>query len=129
MSKFLKYLSIELLILLLLLIIISVFNYFSKTQYLIEGFNNNPQLTFFYAEWCGHCKKMLPEWEDFEKKYPSNCKKYESKEISDEMSKKYEINGYPTIVLIQNNEKIKDYTGERNSSSFANFLNEYLNYN
>lgn len=126
MHKFLKYLSVELLILLLLLIVISVFNYFSKTQYLIEGFDSNPQLTLFYSDQCGHCTKMKPEWDKFEKKYPKNCNKYERKDITDEMSNTYGVNGYPTIVLIKNGEKIKDYKGERDSSSFEEFLKEYL---
>ena len=126
-GKLSKCLSPMVLILVICLMMVSIFNYFNKPQYLIEGFSNNkPTLVLFYADWCGHCKSMKPEWKKFEKKYSNNCKKVEDKSITDEHRKKYKVNGYPTIVLIKDDKIIETYKGERNFEGFESFIKKYI---
>lgn len=138
-KKLIKIFSCGLFIGVILIIVIAIFNYFTKSHYLIEGFwertknnsqdsDNNYYLTLFYADWCGHCKKMKPEWDKLKTgKYGSKCKEYESNEITSEMSEKYGIQGYPTIILLKDDEVVTKYEGGREQRDFEEFLKEYIN--
>jgi len=139
LNKFTKFITVELLIIVLLLIFISIFNHYTKSQYLIEGFwerdevvettgaGGDHKLTLFYADWCGHCKTMKPEWDKFKNgKYGKHCKDYESKEITSEMSEKYGVKGYPTILLLKEDVVVTKYEGGRDVGSFEEFIKEYI---
>ena len=77
------------------------------------------KVCFFYVDWCPHCKTALPEWNKFKnemngtevKGYTIQCLEYncttETAEITNLMDK-YNIEGYPTIKLIKDNE-VFDY--------------------
>lgn len=131
-----RVLTVELLTIILILILISLFTYIDSRQFMLEGFtdifnsdksNNNSdnnsenKIILFYAEWCGYCKKMKPEWDNFKKDNPEVCEEYESEEITEELKKKYKINGYPTIVKVQGNNVIP-YEGERTREGLTKFL-------
>ena len=143
-----KVLSVELLIIVLILILISLFTYIDSRQFMLEGFttlftskikslmdqngNNNPtnnptnvKLVLFYADWCGYCKKMKPDWNKFKEKYPNNCEEYESENITDDIRKKYTIQGYPTIIVVtfNNGKEIqREFNGERTFNGFVEAL-------
>ena len=57
----------------------------------------------FYASWCGHCKKLAPEWEKAAKTLqkgdpPVVLVKVEATEDENkELASKYNIGGFPTI--------------------------------
>ena len=54
------------------------------------GNMDGKKFVLFHWKNCGHCKKMKPEWEKLENgQYGKYCKKYESKEITQELSEKY----------------------------------------
>ena len=132
MHRYLRFLTVEILILVILMMIISIMNHFSRTQYMIEGMENTgrPVLILVYAEWCGHCKNMMPEWDKFQANHGENCRKIESAEITEDMRKKYGANSYPTIVLIEERDDdeilLEKYNGERTEQGFTEFLQRYL---
>jgi thiol:disulfide interchange protein len=79
--------------------------------------NNSAELLFFYADWCPHCKTAKPEWEKTKAEYSNNtidgykvlfvdvdCTHPDSKTTS--MMDKYNVEGFPTIILLKNNEVI-----------------------
>ena len=39
-----------------------------------------------------------------------------------ELCDRHNISGFPTIILLENGKKLKDYDGERNEDSFIEFL-------
>jgi thiol-disulfide isomerase/thioredoxin len=75
-----------------------------------------------YANWCGHCVSLKPEWQ----KMKSHIKKYfkhihfieaESSQTSKikDITRKHNLNvqGYPTLFKIQENGEIEYYKGPR----------------
>jgi len=96
---------------------------------------------FFYADWCPHCKKAKPEWEDFMKNnngktfngstlkcHSVNCTDDSSTEVvttgmtTAEMIKQYNIEGYPTIKLVRG-DVVYDYDSKITRSSLETFVN------
>lgn len=119
----------------ILLIIIMVL-YFVHEKFLKEGMTNDitsddledhvksgTKLVLFYADWCGHCKKIKPLWEETAnevnepelKMIKINCG--EGTSADQKIMKKYSIDGYPTIIKFVNG-KAQLYQGERNAESF-----------
>ena len=121
---------------LLILLIILVVLYFVYNKFLKEGMTNEitsddvedhvksgTKLVLFYADWCGHCKKIKPVWEETAnevnepelKMIKVNCG--EGTPADQKIMKKYSIDGYPTIIKFVNG-KAQLYQGERDVESF-----------
>lgn len=76
-----------------------------------------------YAAWCGHCRKLAPEWSKFAETaafvevFAINSG--ENEKLLKLLNKKTPglVSGYPTIVIYKNGEIAEVYEGERNSSA------------
>ena len=76
-------------------------------------------ITFYYAPWCGHCKKMMPDFDDFDKEYGQgnakingknvNVQKFNS-DVDKEEIKKAGVRGFPDIRLNGNKLNVKNRT-------------------
>ena len=82
------------------------------------------KVILFYADWCGHCKTFKPIWEKLkgELKNNNNIEFEEYESDNKEIMNKFNINGYPTIKVIENNIS-SDYNGMRDMDSILTFLN------
>lgn len=89
---------------------------------------NIPSFVLFYAEWCGHCKALMPEWKKLEEKTDHskiNIVKISCVEKQDECKKIKLVNGYPTILLLDASGKnIEKYENERSLNGFSQFIKE-----
>ena len=99
---------------------------------------NNTELYFMFAEWCPYSKKVMPIWDKLKEKY--NRKKVNNysvifkeldgdkneKEI-DEFSKRFnkKIDGYPTIILIKQNEVI-EFDADPTKENLTAFIEKTL---
>ena len=132
-------------------ILLAVFAYYTYKQYvdtktafhanrenIPKDVNSNKTATLmlFYVDWCPHCKTAKPEWESLKSEYDGkningytitfieyNCTN-ESEEVSQLMDK-YNIEGYPTIKLLKDNQ-IVEYDAKPTKSTMEQFLNTVL---
>ncbi|KAL7591354.1 protein disulfide-isomerase like 2-1 [Lactuca sativa] len=84
-------------------------------------------LVEFYAPWCGHCKKIAPEFErvgnGFKKAKSVLIGKVDCDEHKD-VCTKYDVTSYPTIKYFPKGSlEPKLYDGERNAEKFAEYVN------
>lgn len=88
------------------------------------------ELLFFYTDWCPHCKTAKPIWKDLKDTTPAinnvkinyvgvNC------ETETELAEKYNVEGYPTIKLIKDNQVI-EYDAKPDKETLLVFLNKFL---
>ena len=85
-----------------------------------------------YADWCGYCVALKPEWAKVEKALlPIRSNEMESANkdnLVDMFNKKYRTNlpkqvGYPTIFKLRKmGGKVEIYNGERNAASMIQWL-------
>ena len=99
---------------------------------------DNAELYFMFAEWCPYSKKVMPIWDSVKEKY--NRKKVNNyavvfkeldgdkneKEI-DDFSKRFnkKIDGYPTIILIKQNEVI-EFDADPTKENLTAFIEKTL---
>lgn len=110
--------------------------------------SKKPLLIFFTgSDWCGPCKMLVEDFfeserfkklaeKDFilyEANYPRNLDLVTSSQKEDNLmlKKKYGINSYPTIIVVDGNEKIlgikKSYNLMRDASYHFDFVESLLN--
>ncbi len=110
----------------------------------VEGFDDGSStLRIFHVDWCGHCKKMVPEFnklmgvaeddlETAEKEINVKDKAVKLVKINPEQStdggelaKKYDVQGFPTIILTTGGKDIH-YEGGPSVDSLKSFLESNL---
>lgn len=147
-SGFMTWQTISIIVVVLLL---CVFAYYTYNQYVDSktafqanrenipkdvNSNKTATLMLFYVDWCPHCKTAKPEWETLKSEYDGkningytitfieyNCTD-ESEEVSQLMDK-YNIEGYPTIKLLKDNQVI-EYDAKPTKTTMEQFLHSVL---
>ncbi|THG08331.1 hypothetical protein TEA_011094 [Camellia sinensis var. sinensis] len=83
----------------------------------------------FYAPWCGHCKKLAPEYEKAASALSSHdppiilAKVDANEEKNKGLAGEFEIKGFPTLKILRNGGKnIQDYKGPRDAEGIVAYL-------
>lgn len=85
----------------------------------------------FYAPWCGHCKKLEPDYLALGKKYKSEKNLVIAKmdaTANDVPNENYKVEGFPTIYLAPSNNKqspVKFVGGDRTVEGLSKFVEEH----
>ncbi|MSS74439.1 thioredoxin [Candidatus Pacearchaeota archaeon] len=79
----------------------------------------------FYADWCGPCKMMDPEFEKAASKISTVKFAKVNIEGNQEIAMKYGVMSIPTLVILKN-ELVKDmHTGALKESEIIKFVEKY----
>lgn len=82
-------------------------------------------LVKFYAPWCGHCKKMAPDFETAATTLADNDPPVMLAEVDCTVHEKtcseYEVSGYPTLKIFKNGEA-SEYNGGRSANDFVSTM-------
>ncbi|KAB1200699.1 putative protein disulfide-isomerase A6 [Morella rubra] len=84
-------------------------------------------LVEFYAPWCGHCKKLAPEYETLGTSFKKAKSVLIAKVDCDDqksLCSKYEVSGYPTLKWFPKGSlEPKKYEGPRTAEALTEFVN------
>ena len=71
---------------------------------------------------CGHCKTFTPIWDQFASGYSGNLnvRKVERAAAGNDIDK-YEIQGFPTVLLLDGQGGKKEFSGDRNIQNLKAF--------
>jgi thiol-disulfide isomerase/thioredoxin len=100
----------------------------------LEGFEQitKPTLIFFRANWCGHCTRFKPTWDQFvdsanDADLISKIDLVEldvDKPEADAMKTRCRVSGYPTISFLKDNDSPDEkFTGDRTVDALMSFVN------
>ncbi|CAF0867448.1 unnamed protein product [Adineta ricciae] len=83
-------------------------------------------LAEFYAPWCGHCKRLAPEYEKaataLVKNDPPVALAKVDCTVETKICSKYGVSGYPTLKIFKNGEVSEDYNGPREADGIVSTM-------
>lgn len=137
MNKFNK-MHIGVQVVTLVAIALGIYNLISKKNFISvnlldalkvrEGLvNKASSLTYYSMDGCPYCEKFDKIWGNVQSKVKSDtciktCRKIDSKESE---AGENGVSSFPTIMLCdENNQKVLEYSGERNADKIVEFCNE-----
>ena len=78
-------------------------------------------IIYFYAPWCGYCKRFFPLWKELKQEMNSvNMMEVNSDEQED-LCKQYGVTRYPTLIKVSGN-KHKVFEEERTKENLVRFI-------
>lgn len=95
-----------------------------------HGIEKGVTIVKFFAPWCGHCKRLAPTWDELAGKFASSqlakvakvdCTLDESKDLCNEQG----VDGFPTIFIYKNGEKVEEYNGSRSLDDLFEFVSKH----
>jgi thioredoxin 2 len=77
------------------------------------------KLFYIYANWCEACQIMTPTLNSLKNQIPV----VQVNADYEDVSSKYNVRNIPTVILVENNQEIRRFTGARSAEQIVNWLN------
>lgn len=84
-------------------------------------------LVMFYAPWCGHCKRLKPEYAHASELLRISdpaiaLAQIDCTEAGKETCNKFSVSGYPTLKIFKNGEFSSEYNGPREAAGIVKYM-------
>jgi len=84
-------------------------------------------LVMFYAPWCGHCKRLKPEFAKAATTLKANdppvtLAQVDCTEAGKDTCGRFSVSGYPTVKIFRNGELSQDYNGPREAGGIIKHM-------
>jgi thiol-disulfide isomerase/thioredoxin len=101
-----------------------IYYIFFRNSSIMENFGNPVSCTYYYMTNCGHCKTFTPEWDKFVQTYTGNDIKFKKVEMNQAGKdiEKYNIKGFPTVLIMDEAGETKEYDGPRTSDGLKKYF-------
>jgi thiol-disulfide isomerase/thioredoxin len=85
-----------------------------------SNMNNTRRVTLHYTNWCGYCKKMKPVWDQVKKASAGSGIIFS--EVDEDIAKTPGVNGYPTIIMLDERGQRSKYIGQADFATLRNWI-------
>jgi thiol-disulfide isomerase/thioredoxin len=96
-----------------------------------KNFNKGQWIVLYYANWCGYCQMLKPEWNSFVKEHAMSQNNYNVAEIEDsymyDLKENPNIMGFPTIRAYRDNKLVSEMEGPKDKVTINQFSNSNVN--
>lgn len=102
-----------------LFLLIVALIYLNITTENFSDANDQPKLEYYSLSTCPHCVRFDKTWEKISQQCKGNAHKYvvDKDDTAQVNANKYQINGFPTIIVTQNGEKKDELHDSRTCES------------
>ena len=81
------------------------------------------RMVLVFADWCGHCKVMMPDFADVVKKTPGvTFGMIEASDLPPGFADRYRVHAYPTSLLFEGGVQIASRTGRLTAIELSRFV-------
>lgn len=100
----------------------------SQSEFKSELEKYDTALVEFFAPWCGHCKRLAPEYEKAATELKSNdpyvplVKVDCTSDMGKDRCQENGVNGYPTLKIFKSGEFAAEYSGPRDADGIVKYM-------